>query len=218
MNRQFKYYLQVSLIGLAVIILNLILFIPGFLFGEKIPYKSYLAFWVGLNACWPLISFISRSYSDINIINFEWIRKQMVQVYLLWVIAVVCYLFLLVKFGIPGYFIFLTFLNFMPGLAFNRFLYLGIHCHFKSKDIFLKKIIINCYNETEKKLENYFKEEGIHSLLLGFTEGEDNVTELSKYPILSNINNTLQVAKDLEVREIFSTICRSKAMKWKFKF
>jgi putative colanic acid biosynthesis UDP-glucose lipid carrier transferase len=62
------------------------------------------------------------------------------------------------------------------------------------------------YNSTAKKLETYFDEEGINSQLLGFTEDEENVTELSRHPILSNIGNTIQMAKELNVEEIFSTI------------
>ena len=103
-------------------------------------------------------------------------------------------------------FIFITFINFALGLLFNRFLFLGILYHFKTKEFLLKKILIIGYNETAKKLANYFEEEGINTQLMGFTEDEQNVTELSKHPILSNINNSIQIAKELNVEEIFSTI------------
>jgi len=89
---------------------------------------------------------------------------------------------------------------------FNRFLYLGILNHFKSKDFLLKRIIVIGYNDTARKLEIYFEEEGINSQLLGFTEDEENVTELSRHPILSNISQTIEIAKELNVEEIFSTI------------
>jgi putative colanic acid biosynthesis UDP-glucose lipid carrier transferase len=209
MHKQFKYYLQLSLIVLDFFILNLIFLISGFLFEKRIApitSSSYAEFWVILNACWILISFISRTYSDNTIINFETFTKRTVQVYLLWVIAVLFYLFFLRKFEISRFFIFLTFFNFALGLFFNRFLYLGIHFHFKSKDFLLKKILIIGYNTTAKKLENYFEEEGINIQLIGFTEEENNVTELSKHPILSGIENSITVAKEFEVEEIFSTI------------
>ncbi len=209
MNRQFKYYLQVSLIGLDFIILNLIFLISGFLFEQKIgpiSSRSYVEFWLVLNVFWFLLSFVTRTYSDNNIISFESFTKRTVQVYLLWVIAILLYLFFLRKFEISRFFIFLTFINFCIGLTFNRFLYLGINYHFKSKDFIYKKILIIGYNATAKKLESYFEEEGINTQLIGFTEDEDNVTELSKHPILASINNTIQIAKQYEVEEIFSTI------------
>lgn len=209
MNRQFKYYLQVSLIGLDFVILNMIFLVSGFLFEQKIgpiSSHSYVEFWLVLNVFWFLTSLLTRTYSDNNIISFESFTKRTVQVYLLWVIGILLYLFFLRKFEISRFFIFLTFINFCIGLTFNRFLYLGINYHFKSKDFIYKKILIIGYNSTAKKLESYFEEEGINTQLIGFTEDEDNVTELSRHPILSGIHNTIQIAKQYEVEEIFSTI------------
>lgn len=209
MNRQFKYYLQLLLIWLDFFILNLIFFISRILFEEKIGVRdvySYVEFWVILNSFWLSLSFICRTYTYNNIINFDFFTKRTVQVYLLWIIAILLYLFFLRKFEISRFFIFTTVVIFPIGLSFNRFLYLGILYHFKTKEFLLNRILIIGYNETAKKLETYFEEEGINSQLLGFTEDEQNVTELSKHPILSNINNTIDIAKELNVEEIFSTI------------
>jgi putative colanic acid biosynthesis UDP-glucose lipid carrier transferase len=209
MNKQFKYYLQLTLIVLDFVVLNIVFLVSGFFFEEKIApiaSYSYAEFWLVQNFFWILIALGSRTYSDNNIINFENFTKRTVQVYLLWVIAVLVYLFFLQKFEISRIFIFLTFFNFAVGLFVNRFAYLGINYHFKSKDFLVKKILIIGYNITAKKLENYFEEEGINVQLIGFTEDEGNVTELSKHPILSGISSTIQVAKDYEVEEIYSTI------------
>ena len=209
MNKQFKYYLQISLIGLDFIILNIVFLIPVFIFKEKIgpiTSNSYVEFWILLNLCWLLISFGTRIYSTNNLINFELFTKRTVQVYLIWVIFILFYLFFLRKFQISRFLIFITFMDFALGLLFNRFVYLGILYHFKTKEFLLKKILIIGYNDTAKKLETYFEEEGINSKLVGFTENEQNVTELSKHPILSNISNTIEIAKELQIEEIFSTI------------
>lgn len=209
MNRQFKYYLQLSLIVLDFLILNFLFLLSGFFFEAKIgriTSESYIEFWIVVNAFWVFISFVSRTYSDNCIINFESFTKRTAQTYLLWTIGILVFLFFLRKFDISRLFIFLTFLNFAVGLSLNRFLYLGINYHFKSKDFLLKKILIIGYNATAIKLEGYFEEEGINTQLIGFTEEEENVTQLSKHPILSSINNTIKIAKDYEVDEIFSTI------------
>ena len=67
-------------------------------------------------------------------------------------------------------------------------------------------MIIIGYNETAKKLENYFEEEGFNTLLLGFVEDEKNIKELTRHPILSDIKNTIETAIELDAQEIFSTI------------
>ncbi len=42
--------------------------------------------------------------------------------------------------------------------------------------------------------------------MIGFIEDNKNINELSHYPVLADICDTLQVAKELDVQEIFSTI------------
>jgi putative colanic acid biosynthesis UDP-glucose lipid carrier transferase len=66
--------------------------------------------------------------------------------------------------------------------------------------------VILGYNDVAKKLANYLEQEGINMKILGFAEDFEKVTELSHYPILSDINSSLEVSKKLQVNEIFSTI------------
>ena len=67
-------------------------------------------------------------------------------------------------------------------------------------------MIILGYNDTALKLASYFEEEAINTNLLGFVEDEARVTELTNYPILSGLDSVMQIAKDMDVQEIFSTI------------
>jgi putative colanic acid biosynthesis UDP-glucose lipid carrier transferase len=92
------------------------------------------------------------------------------------------------------------------GLLINRFIYLGINKYFRNSDYLVKKVIILGYNDTAKKLAKYFEEDGLNTHLLGYIENEENIHELSNYPVLADISNTLQIAKDLNIQEIFSTI------------
>lgn len=209
MNRQFKHYLQIILIVLDFSALNIVFFVSKFLFSEKVSLSeinSYIEFWVVLNLFWLFLSLICRTYAANTIINFEFFTRRTVQVFLLWVIAILFYLFFLRKFDISRFVIFIIFMNFSLGLLFNRFLFLGIHYHFKTKDFLLKRILIVGYNPIAKKLETYLEEEAFNIKLLGFVEDEENVTELTKHPILSDISKTIETAKQLNVEEIFSTI------------
>ncbi len=209
MNRQFERYLKMTLIGLDLIILNSIYVIAEFFFISKIPANDlhqYLQYLIVANGLWLLLSFICRTYAGKIILNFNHFTKRTVQVYLLWFIFILIYLFFTREFIVSRFYIIITLVGFGFGLFLNRFLYLGIKKYFKARHHLLKRVIILGYNETAKKLAKYFEEDGFSTQLLGFIEDEDNLQELSHYPILADISNTLQVAKDNNVEEIFSTI------------
>ncbi|MEO6669142.1 MAG: undecaprenyl-phosphate glucose phosphotransferase [Ferruginibacter sp.] len=207
MNRQFKRYLQISLIILDILVLNLSFILARFLF--QIPgnfFTSYLQLWLFLNTFWLILSFICGTYYEKIIINFETFTKRTVQVYTLWIIAIFFYLFFSHEYQVSRFFILAIISSFGIGLFLNRFLYVGIRHYFKTRDYLFNRVIILGYNETAMKLAVYFEEEGINTNLLGFVEDEANVKELTIHPILSDIKNVMQVAKDLDVQEIYSTI------------
>ena len=138
MNKQLKNYLQKSLIFLDIIILNLTFFIARWIFEERIAdyyFKTYLELWLFINAVWIAIFFISRTYSDANIINFELFTKRTAQVYLLWIIAILFYLFFSRQLEVSRFFTIVTIIIFGLGLFLNRFLYLGINNYFKNRNL-----------------------------------------------------------------------------------
>lgn len=207
MNRQFKRYLQISLIILDLLVLNLSFIAARFFF--KIPgnfFTSYLTLWLFLNSFWVILSFVSGTYFEKIIINFETFTKRTVQVYTLWIIAIFFYLFFSHEFQVSRFFILAIITLFGVGLLLDRFLYVGIRSYYKSRDYLFNRVIILGYNDTALKLALYFEEEGINTNLVGFVEDEKNVKELTMYPILSDIQNVIKVAKDMDVQEIYSTI------------
>jgi putative colanic acid biosysnthesis UDP-glucose lipid carrier transferase len=62
------------------------------------------------------------------------------------------------------------------------------------------------YNNLSKRLVDYLEEDGVNKEVIGYCDEEENVNELSRYPILSNINNVLEVCKQHGATEIYSTI------------
>ncbi len=209
MNKQLKSYLQKIIIALDLLVLNIAFIIPRLAFESRIgdgSFNSYLKFWISLNIFWIVIAFICRTYAENNIINFESFTKRTSQVYLLWLIALLFFLFFTRQFEVSRYFTISTIIIFGVSLLVNRFLFLGIQNYFRKRNQFTNKVLIIGYNETAKKLENYFEEEGFNTHLLGFVEDENNVTELTRHPIISDIKNTIQTAIDNDVQEIFSTI------------
>lgn len=192
-----------------LIVLNFAFIVCRLGFGDRIDAKafnSYLEFWICLNLFWVILAFLCRTYSDNNIISFESFTKRTSQVYLLWIIAMMFFLFFSQQFEVSRFFTIVTIIVCGVGLFVNRFLFLGIQNYFKKRNQFTNKVLIIGYNETAKKLENYFEEEAFNAHLLGFVEDENNVRELTRHPIISDIKNTIQTAIDNDVQEIFSTI------------
>ncbi len=209
MNRQFERYLQMTQIILDLFVLNFAYFFCKIVFTESIPANTwmvYFQYWVISIALWMLLSFFLRTYAGKVILIFEHFTKRTTQVYLIWIICMLFYLFFSREFRISRIFIISTMITFGAGLLVNRFLYLGIKKYFKNSHYLIKKVIILGYNDTAKKLAKYFEEDGINTQLLGFIEDDENVHELSHYPIITDVSKALQVAKEFDVAEIFSTI------------
>lgn len=209
MNRQFERYLQITLIALDLIVLNVLFFCCQFIFSESIHYNpsdAYFKYLTISNAGWLLLSFFLRTYAISHILNFEVFTKRTIQEYFLWIIFLLIYLFFFRELSISRLFVIATIASFGFGLLINRFIYLGIFNYFRHSDFLLKKVLILGYNDTAKKLTDYFERDGLNMQILGYIEDEENISELSHYPVLANISDTIRIAKDMEVQEIYSTI------------
>ena len=197
------------LVVLDLMALNLLLLLSQVLFLHRITsvnWNAYILYWSIANAGWLLVAFLLRTYVEKVILNFENFTKRTIQVYLVWILFILVYLFFSREFVISRFFIVISTTTFGLGLMVNRFIYLGISKYFKSKDYLSKKIIILGYNDTAKKLAKYIESEGLNNQMIGFIEDNKNIDELSHYPILADICDTLQVAKQLDAQEIFSTL------------
>ncbi len=209
MNRQFDRYLQITLIALDIILLNLVFFLCQVIFSESIHYNTsdaYFRYLTFANSSWLLLSFFLRIYALSNILKFENFTKRTIQAYLVWIILVLFYLFFYREISISRLFILCTTGGFGVVLLLNRFIYLGIFRYFRNSDLLIKKVLILGYNDTAKRLTNYFEQDGLNMQILGYIEDDDKISELSHYPVLANISETLRIAKEMEVEEIFSTI------------
>jgi putative colanic acid biosynthesis UDP-glucose lipid carrier transferase len=179
------------------------------IFAKNIHYSSSDAYFKYLtisNSAWLVLSFFLRTYATSHITNFEIFTKRTIQEYLLWIIFLLIYLFFFRELSISRLFIIATSVAFGVGLLINRFIYLGIFSYFRHSDFLVKKVLILGYNDTAKRLVQYFEQEGLNMQILGYIEDEENISELSNYPVLANISDTIQIAKEMEVQEIYSTI------------
>jgi putative colanic acid biosynthesis UDP-glucose lipid carrier transferase len=209
LNRQFERYLQITLLVLDVLALNIVFFIFQIIFTKSIHFEStnaYFKYIILANIAWLLLALFLRTYSINILFNFEDFTKRTIQVFLIWIIIVLFYLFFSRELTVSRFFIITSTACFGFGLLVNKFIYLGIFRYFKNSNFLTKKILILGYNETAKKLASHFEQDALNTQIIGYVEDEENIQELSHYPVLANIDNTLQVAKELDVQEIFSTI------------
>ena len=209
MNQQFKRYLQITLVILDIFILNCAYFLCQALILKHRTSSSlnaYILYSIISNSFWLFISFFLRTYTYKVILSFEIFTKRTIQAYLLWIIVIMFYLYFSRELNVSRLFIVSTFIVFCAGLLINRFIYLGLNKYFKNSGYLINKVIILGYNETAKKLAKHFEEDRLNTQLIGYIDNEENVHELSHYPVLVGINDTLQIAKQLNIQEIFSTI------------
>lgn len=209
MNRQFEQYLKITLIALDFIALNIVYIFLQVIFTNSIHFRStdaYFKYLIIANLSWLLLAFFLRTYSANLIFSFEEFTKRTIQVFLIWIITILFYLFFTRELTISRYFTLSITIAFGFGLLVNKFIYLGILRYFRNSNFLIKKVIILGYNETAKKLAVYFEQDVLNTEIIGYIENEENIVELSHYPVLANINDTIRVAKELNVQEIFSTI------------
>lgn len=207
MKKQLDNYLKGIFIVLDILILNFSFLICHLLF---IKYEdvnpSSTQIWIISNATWLIISFILGSYSNKAIKTFKHFTKSTIQVFSLWLIVILFYLFFNRGIDISRLFMASFVVAVSLGLLINRFLYIGLWKYFRRSPFMHKNVAIVGYNETAKKLTQYFEEENLNYNIVGFFENASKIMELSNYPILSNTKNVLEISKKLNVHEIFSTI------------
>ena len=209
MNSRFLNHLQITLVALDLIAINIVfLLFEHFLrkplvITTVIEYNYFLYF---LNICWILTASITGIYTGKTIVNFEIFSRRSMNAFLYFMGFIMLYLFFFHQIIISRTFIVVVLGGISMLLLANRFFYLIISQYFKKKDYLIKKILIVGYNNVAKKLVHYLENEGINSQIIGYCEEEENVHEVSNYPILSNISRTLEECRNYGATEIYSTI------------
>jgi putative colanic acid biosynthesis UDP-glucose lipid carrier transferase len=209
MNTEFRKSLKaiLSLIDLVAInfawlITSLYLLSDEAILIDNIFYS--FAFFV--NFIWITISLALGLYAEQVVNAFDSFSQKTAQVYFLWIALIVAVVVYAAELNVMmERLIYFSFFSLM-GISANRFFYLGIKKYLSLQHDMVNRVIILGFNDTAKKLAKYLEEDGLNTQLMGFVENEENMTELTTYPVYANIENAVQVAKQLNVHEIFSTI------------
>jgi putative colanic acid biosynthesis UDP-glucose lipid carrier transferase len=195
---------------LDFISLNTIFFTAEFLFRKHVlitPDLEYVYFGLSLNAMWILAVLFLNIYGERYILSFEQFTKISMRAFVYFVLLVSIELFFFRLMLLSRVFILVVLSSIAISFLLNRFLYLVIYHYFKKKDWLVNRVIVLGYNNLSKKLVDYLAEDAINKKeVIGYCEEYENVKELSRYPILSDIGGTMAVCKEYNVTEIYSTI------------
>jgi putative colanic acid biosynthesis UDP-glucose lipid carrier transferase len=209
MNSRFLSHLQITLAAMDMVVINFVFLLAEYLFRKGlvittvIEYNYFLYF---LNISWIVVAWASGAYNGKTIMNFEMFSRKSMNAFLYFMGFLMLYLFFFHQLTISRTFLFVVMAGISIALLANRFFYLIISQYFRRKDYLLKKIVIIGYNNLAKKLVHYLENESINSQIVGFCEETENVHEISNYPILNNISETLEECRRYGATEIYSTI------------
>lgn len=209
MNKQYERYLQIILVCLDLFALNVILFLGETLLVNIVSVEtknSYLRYWSVSNGGWLVLCYFGGAYAKKTIMHFIQFIKRTIQVFIIWIVLLFIYLFFYRELLLSRVFISITVAAFGVGLLANRFFYFAIRRYLTKHRKMVKRVLILGLNDTARKLTEYLEDEGLNTRMMGYIEDDDKVTQLANYPVLAELKNTLVIAKDLEIEEIYSTI------------
>jgi putative colanic acid biosynthesis UDP-glucose lipid carrier transferase len=209
MNQRLTIMLRICFVLLDLMVLNLVFIICQYVFSKHISSEAevqYSYLWFFSNAAWLTTSWGTGIYQDSFIYSFEKFSKRTMKAFLYFLGVEMLYLFLSKGGDISRLFLISVLISFIICLLINRFVHLALHHFFQTKNHMLRKVMIIGYNDRAKKLAEYLEQEPIKTEIVGYCEEEENITELSNYPIMGGIKDVIETSKEHKVTEIYSTI------------
>ncbi|HEY4111791.1 undecaprenyl-phosphate glucose phosphotransferase [Puia sp.] len=209
MNNRFLKHLQITLVVLDLAVINLIFFLSRSFFRQRLGVSApmeYAYFLYFMNLCWILTTWIGQVYTSKTIVNFETFSRRSKTAFLYFTGLVIIYLYFFHQTVISRTFIATQLVGIGCLLFANRFIFLLICQYFRNSAYLARKIVVIGYNPVAKKLVHYLENQSMNSRVIGFCEDQENVREVTNYPILANISGVLEECKRYGVTEIYSTI------------
>ncbi len=208
MNRQLERYLKGTLIFLDLLALNLSNFSLQGIFANHVNHEflgAYNRYFLITNGFWLVLSITFALYSIRVISDFNTFVKRTVQVVLVYLMLVMVYLFFSRELLLSRKFVFYSSVSFSIALFFIRFLFLGFQRYFRKSESLKKRVLIVGYNETSKKLTKFLESENSNADVMGYIENPEIIRELTNYPILGDFSSALDIARKMDIHEIFYT-------------
>ena len=209
MNKQFFRLFGLGFLFLDLLLMNLTFAIGKYLYSARIPSSlviQYFYLWMFFNVAWLAAGWICNIYKQNNISLFEPFCRRTLQAYIYFLAMIMMYIFLFQQTDISRVFMITVLIFIGLGILINRLIYLFVFQFFRNRDHLMKNVIIVGYNDLSKKLVKLLEEDQINTKIIGYCENEDEVDELSNYPIVGGLSNIIEVSQQYNATEIFSTI------------
>ncbi|MGN6493954.1 MAG: undecaprenyl-phosphate glucose phosphotransferase [Agriterribacter sp.] len=209
MNQHLSNLVRIGFLLLDLLALNTVYLSCEFLLREHIPDEfaiQYTYLWMYCNAAWLAVSWGNNTYRNDDIFSFERFSRNSIHAFGYYLGLIALYLFMNKQADISRLFFISVLISFGLGLFTNRIVHLGLYHYFRNKSYITKKVMIIGYNQRAKKLVDYLEQQPIATEILGFCEDENNMHELTNYPVIANRQNAIDISQKYQVTEIYSTI------------
>jgi len=209
MEKELQKYMQNGLMLYDYILINLLhtlsLLQIQQLNSQYNPMQIVL-FGLFINLGWYFIAVALRLYNMESLFITNWNVIKVLFALFLFGVAALLFLMLLNiplinRLQLAPYYLSLIVLIFL-----SRFLYQVFKYFIFKQSGFLNNTLIIGYNNTSKKLAEYLQNSVGALKLVGFVDEPENIKELSVLPVFSGIANTMHIAKQYGINEIYSTI------------
>lgn len=91
-------------------------------------------------------------------------------------------------------------------LMITRLLHWVLFRFLRARDYLIRRILIIGHNNAAKKLADYLENEPIKTRIIGFCEEEANMEELTHYPVVGSVKDTMDLSLQYHATDIYSTI------------
>jgi putative colanic acid biosynthesis UDP-glucose lipid carrier transferase len=175
---------------------------------DRIPIKSernYLYLFAAANILWLLAAYSTALYIDNANPDGDKFARRTVKTFVVFNVLILFFMFIY-HYSYSRLFMVSTFVSFFAFLLITRSLLVGISFYMNKVSKTTKKIVIIGYNEIAKTLVQRFASQKINLQVDGYFEDELMVKELSTLPIIGNIDECLDYARNNDINEIYSTI------------
>jgi len=167
--------------------------------------RSYMLLFMAANMFWLLAAFSTALYIDNASPNGDKFAKRTLKTFAVFNILMLVFMFIY-HYPYSRLFMISSFAAFLGYLLVTRLLLVGFTFYMHKVSKVTKRVVILGYNELAKTLVQRFASQRVNFQIDGYFEDENLVKELSTLPIIGNIDECVEYAKNNDIHEIYSTI------------
>jgi putative colanic acid biosynthesis UDP-glucose lipid carrier transferase len=171
--------------------------------------KSYGLLFIFGNIVWLISAYSVELYVEDGQPNIYRFTTRTLKTFFLYASCILMFAFLY-HYPYSRFFVLISFAGFFLLLLFTRLGMTGVSRFIKKANRISRRIIIVGYNDLSKKFAEQFSINHTYFQVEGYFEDPSQIQELSRYPIIGDINECLDYAIYNDIHEIYSAISPEK--------